>query len=1001
MIVALFALIITSAQAQDFNNTGGSYKGQGKFRVKNQAIGLPDTVTGTFEYFGGNQQVGAKNYENLLLTGNGSTKQTTPSDVNIIHSVAVADGVRFEVASEMTLEKITGRISTENGLIIGKVSKTVDLNVPSDSSDFGGIGISIRSNGSALGTTDILRTSGSSVTGYTGNQSIQRLYEINPSNINGINGTMYFHYAKDELAGNDSTTLDIWRSPDNGVTWRRQHTSRNGNTLVRTGGFLKGVWTASSANNLIGRTNYEFDPDSILAVSSDSAKGKVNKQLDSLFIAQITDVYGNPIAGARVLFSITQTPDSATGQNLSNTSAITDSLGTVSTQLRLGCRSGRYVVLAQVESVPAAQIAFYGYGASGINKLDCKPAPVQDTIKQIIGPFIVEAFDELNSSVAYTGVHFSVTPPPGSGATQQGITLADTITDGSGRASAMVRLGEKVGVYTIEARSIENETIIASFPVQVAHGIPALAWKDNNDNIVRQDTIGALMQQFTYAITDGDTNAVSARTIRFVLMRPDSSIADSAFVTTDSFGQAKVSTFRYGMTAGTYLVSAQDTNLVGSERFFICTALRGLPRILAQRSGNEQVGQVGDLLQPFVVQVTDAGGNSVPNVQVCFTIIGRPDALTKLDSLTVDTTATDVSGQAYTALTLGNRPGRYTVKASIAGVKDTTFAAYALMLLADVNHDNYRNIGDLTAMIDHAIGRNILTGFNYNKADMYPANVNGITGDGLVDIRDVQVCLDSLLSAGWDPMRDWMSTPMAPLFKIDGASSLTGLSALPMSLTDSIYIQATHIGTRFMLKNTLQIKGLQAVIYMKNPATLDTTDIIFPRAKMMTAEVKSVGNEVSVILWNYTNTPIEVGDSAIFRLPIQLTNNNVDSINVLVSTGTNNVVSLLASKQEDVRSSIPRDWMLYQNYPNPFNPSTTIDFDVPEITGKIPRVAVQIFNILGQKVRTIERGIHDAGRYSVTWNGASDNGARVASGVYFYRLLAGDYATTKKMVMLK
>jgi flagellar hook assembly protein FlgD len=50
---------------------------------------------------------------------------------------------------------------------------------------------------------------------------------------------------------------------------------------------------------------------------------------------------------------------------------------------------------------------------------------------------------------------------------------------------------------------------------------------------------------------------------------------------------------------------------------------------------------------------------------------------------------------------------------------------------------------------------------------------------------------------------------------------------------------------------------------------------------------------------------------------------------------------------------------------------------------------------------TIERGIHDAGRYSVMWDGKNDNGVRVSSGVYFYRLLAGDYVSTKKMVMLK
>jgi hypothetical protein len=485
-------------------------------------------------------------------------------------------------------------------------------------------------------------------------------------------------------------------------------------------------------------------------------------------------------------------------------------------------------------------------------------------------------------------------------------------------------------------------------------------------------------------------------------MRPDSSFADLAFVTTDSLGQAKAN-FRYGNVAGTYIVSARDINLAGSERFYICTAVRGLARMIAQYSGDAQVGQIGDRLQPFVIQVTDAGGNVVPNTVVNFSIVSRTDTLAKLDSLTAYLDTTDASGRASTSLTLGDRPGRYTVRASIAGVKDTVFVAYAIMLLADVNHDNYRNIGDLTAIIDHAIGRKILTGFDFNKADMYPRRSNGTTGDGLVDIRDIQVCLDSLLTAGWDPTRDWLTTPSSPLFKVGSGASLAGVvnASIPMSTTDSCYIQMTYTGSRFWLKNTDQIKGMQVLLYVKNPVAIDTADIIFPRAKMMTADVKSVGKEVSIILWNSTNTPIEPGDSTIFRLPVQLAENNIDSIKVMISTGANNNVSMIGSKQTDIRNMIPSNWVLYQNYPNPFNPSTTIEFDVPEITGKIPRVAVQIFNILGQKVTTMERDIHDAGRYSIKWNGVSENGTRIASGVYFYRLLAGDYTSTKKMIMMK
>lgn len=1002
ILFAMCALFSTYAQTQNFLNTG-TYKGSGLFQVRGAASGLPDTVSGTFEYFGTDQRVDAKNYENLLLTGNG-TINSIANNVNILNSLHVAGGVKFQIDSSMILGKLNGRITRENGIVIGRITKTVDLTRLNDTSDFGAIGLSIRSGGSLLGKTDVVRTSGSAITSSNGNKSIKRWYDVIPTDTIDLSGSLYFRYTKDELAGQDSTQLDIWRSPNGGSPWRRQHTTRSSGTLGRSGKFLKGLWTAADPNHFLGLMNYEFDPDMMFAASADSLRGKIKKPLDSLFTAKITDVYGNPIPSTRVRFSIANT-NGASGQVLSSTSDTTNSLGEVSTKLTLGDRKGRYEVLAQVESVPTTQLTFVGYADQAATALAKIFSPPPDSIRTILTPFVVESRDADNLTVSDINVQFSIIKSP-PGATRQLIVRSDTKTDSAGRARAVLQLGEKVGEYVVAAHSTDIEGVVDTFRIIASHGRPARAMKDN---IVRQDTIGTIMPQFTYTVTDYDTNAVPGRSVRFALLQPDSTIADTAMVSTDSLGQAKA-VFRLGSKAGNYTVSAKDMNWFGSERFFAITAKRGLAKTLAQQSGNNQIGQLGDHLQPFMVQVKDAGGNFVPNTGVTFTIYGRPDSLARYDSLTANGTVrkdsvlvtTDSAGIASASLILGNRPGQYTVRASIPGVSDTLFVAHAILLYADVNHDNYRNIGDLTAMIDHAIGRKLLTGYDFIKADMYPHLASGSAGDGLVDIRDVQVCLDSLLTSGWDPTRDWLRANAGPLMKVHGGSgTFNSGSTFLTSFTDSCFVQTTYLGSRFLLKNTMPVKGLQAVIYMKNLASLDTTDLIFQRASMMRADVKSVGKEVSVILWNVNNSPIDPGDDAIFRLPIQLTPKNVDSIHVLVSSGVNNDVVLLNSQQEDIRNSIPRDWVLYQNYPNPFNPTTTIEFDVPEIAGKLPRAAVQIFNILGQHVRTIERGIHDAGRYSVTWDGMNEYGTRVASGVYFYRLLAGEYASTKKMVMMK
>lgn len=88
---------------------------------------------------------------------------------------------------------------------------------------------------------------------------------------------------------------------------------------------------------------------------------------------------------------------------------------------------------------------------------------------------------------------------------------------------------------------------------------------------------------------------------------------------------------------------------------------------------------------------------------------------------------------------------------------------------------------------------------------------------------------------------------------------------------------------------------------------------------------------------------------------------------------------------------------LYQNYPNPFNPLTQIRFHIPQPE----RVTLEIFNILGQKIKTVMNRKLTAGDYLVSWNGQNEHGQQVASGVYIYRLKAGDFTASRKMLLVR
>jgi hypothetical protein len=91
-------------------------------------------------------------------------------------------------------------------------------------------------------------------------------------------------------------------------------------------------------------------------------------------------------------------------------------------------------------------------------------------------------------------------------------------------------------------------------------------------------------------------------------------------------------------------------------------------------------------------------------------------------------------------------------------------------------------------------------------------------------------------------------------------------------------------------------------------------------------------------------------------------------------------------------NSVPKTCVLYQNYPNPFNPLTKIKFDIPANSN----AKLSVFDILGKEISILVDGELKAGKYEIDFN-ASD----YSSGVYFYRLIAGDFIDLKKMILIK
>jgi choice-of-anchor B domain-containing protein len=127
------------------------------------------------------------------------------------------------------------------------------------------------------------------------------------------------------------------------------------------------------------------------------------------------------------------------------------------------------------------------------------------------------------------------------------------------------------------------------------------------------------------------------------------------------------------------------------------------------------------------------------------------------------------------------------------------------------------------------------------------------------------------------------------------------------------------------------------------------------------------------------------------RIPSTVVNKNI------LESSLSSEFTKYAVLYDESYQFIPQTTEIYPNYPNPFNPSTTIKFDL----AKNQLIQLNIYNILGQKVRSLYSGLKAAGQHEFLWNGNNDIGQTVSSGIYFYRLITANKILTHRMIFIK
>jgi hypothetical protein len=157
-------------------------------------------------------------------------------------------------------------------------------------------------------------------------------------------------------------------------------------------------------------------------------------------------------------------------------------------------------------------------------------------------------------------------------------------------------------------------------------------------------------------------------------------------------------------------------------------------------------------------------------------------------------------------------------------------------------------------------------------------------------------------------------------------------------------------------------------------------------------------SHLRLLMYDDQGIPLEPNEYLLVSIPFKLINpEKVFVENVVVANENNESMQEVEIEIRYESPDVPVDYMLSQNYPNPFNPSTFVKFSVP----KDEYVIIKVYDMIGQEVTTLYSGNTKTGIYTLNWDGKYHNGKHVSSGSYIYRMTAGKFVQSKKMLYIK
>ena len=393
----------------------------------------------------------------------------------------------------------------------------------------------------------------------------------------------------------------------------------------------------------------DFDnrtPATLEPISGDSQEGLPGKVLTKPFIVEVKDENGLNFEGVPVTFAVT-----AGDGTLDPQSTITDAGGRAMSRLTLGSNPGTNTVRVTAEAVPQPEI-FTAEGIRVARKLSKITGDDQIGFpgETLADPFVIEVRDQFDKPLRNVQVTFAVTA--GGGA----LIATTAKTDRRGRAQSKLTLGPDAGTnaVSVAASGIEQKEFFSAESIRTPQSIAKIAGDD-------QEALPgeSLANPFVIEARDRHGSPLGGVQITFTVSAGGGLLTVTT-TETDKVGRAATK-LTLGPNAGTNAVSVTASGTDESE-IFNAEGVR-TPHAILKISGDNQQGLPGaTLTDPFVVEVQDEDEVSLEGVPVTFAVTAGDGTL---DTLSI---TTDAHGRAESRLTLGDNPGRNTVRVIVEGV---------------------------------------------------------------------------------------------------------------------------------------------------------------------------------------------------------------------------------------------------------------------------------------------------------------------------------------------